>query len=427
MKAILLAAGASTRLLPFTAHKSKALVEVGGVSLIDRIVISLKENGINHITVVTGYYASQLEKHLLNKHKDVRFRFIFNEEYLNKNNIVALYLGFKNTVLDDDILLVEADLIFEKKIIKNLVNNPIHNVAVIAKYLNWMDGSVVSIKNGVVNKFFLKKEQIVNFSYKHKYKTVNIYKLSKEICKNLLLPYLETGIKKDSKSYYESSFKNLVELNELEFSTYILDKEKWYEIDDPIDLKVAEYIFNSEKDYEQLAAAFGGYWLYDVMDFSLLTNSYFPTEYMLNQLRNDLEILLKNYSSSQSILDDKLSYVLGVSKSKVIFLNRTELNISINKTLEAKRILVDNLKNISEISTIYKTSTNFVVIKIKKSSIDKNVLLHDLLVNHRILIKDVTSKFEDGNDYFRIAVRTIEDNNYFIKCFKKVLKNAKRR
>ena len=63
-KALILAAGLGTRMMPLTEDRPKALVEVGGVALIDHMINRLKAVGVKQYIVNVHYFADRLEAHL---------------------------------------------------------------------------------------------------------------------------------------------------------------------------------------------------------------------------------------------------------------------------------------------------------------------------------------------------------------------------
>lgn len=67
MKAMLLAAGLGTRLRPLTDHRPKALVEVGGMSLLGRAFSLLHRHGVEEVVVNVHHFADQIERFLLEK------------------------------------------------------------------------------------------------------------------------------------------------------------------------------------------------------------------------------------------------------------------------------------------------------------------------------------------------------------------------
>ena len=87
--AIILAAGFGMRMVPINTQGPKALMEVNGETIIERLIDQLHEVGINEIYVVVGYMKEQFE-YLIDQY-DVRL--IVNEEYAEKNNLHSLRLA----------------------------------------------------------------------------------------------------------------------------------------------------------------------------------------------------------------------------------------------------------------------------------------------------------------------------------------------
>ncbi len=79
MQAVLLAAGNGGRLLPLTASRPKALIEVAGTPLIDRIIDAFVEAGVSEFVVVLGYCGEQIKDHLRGR-RDANIRFTWNPE-----------------------------------------------------------------------------------------------------------------------------------------------------------------------------------------------------------------------------------------------------------------------------------------------------------------------------------------------------------
>lgn len=67
MKAMLLAAGLGTRLKPLTDHRPKALVEVGGITLLERAIRLLQRHGVEEVVVNVHHFAEQIEAFLEEK------------------------------------------------------------------------------------------------------------------------------------------------------------------------------------------------------------------------------------------------------------------------------------------------------------------------------------------------------------------------
>lgn len=322
MKAVILAAGYGNRMRPLTDAVHKTLLKVGDVSIIERIVNGLQANGINDIVVVTGYLADDLKRFLLNRYEGINFKFVNNPRYRETNNIYSLALAFNEIEIDDDILLIESDLIYDNKVINKIINTPYPNAALLDKYRSGMDGTVVSVVNGVVTSVIPSHLQDEMFDFSDKYKTLNIYKFSKEFCNTnfkRLLTYYARVI--DDNCYYELILGILIYMQKEEIHAEILNGEEWSEVDDPNDLRVSEFIFNKEKRPEILETTFGGYWSHSIVDFCFIRNMYFPNSSMLSEIKNNLAALVHNYGSKQNILNQKLAYFLLCNPENVNLLN----------------------------------------------------------------------------------------------------------
>ena len=104
-----------------------------------------------------------------------------NPIYDKTNNIYSLALA-KQQMMEDDTLLLESDLIFDSEMLDILVKHPDSNLALVAKYETWMDGTMVRIDDdrNIVN--FIPKKAFKYSDTDKYFKTVNIYKFSKDFC-----------------------------------------------------------------------------------------------------------------------------------------------------------------------------------------------------------------------------------------------------
>jgi histidinol-phosphate/aromatic aminotransferase/cobyric acid decarboxylase-like protein len=170
---------------------------------------------------------------------------------------------------------------------------------------------VALTSENVVSQVIPPSQQSDDFDFKDKYKTLNIYRFSKEFCGTTLhklLTYYARVI--DDNCYYELILGMLIYMQQAEIHAEILDGEKWSEVDDPTDLRLAEFAFSASDRLELLDSSWGGAWGTGVLDFAFIRNMYFPTPAMISELRFYLPQLLHNYGSNQGILDTKLSWAL---------------------------------------------------------------------------------------------------------------------
>lgn len=180
MQAIILAAGMGRRLGEYTKNNTKCMLSVNGTKLIDRTLTMLSHLKIKRVIIVVGYQGQNLIAHIGQRYNDkLKIEFIDNPVYEKTNNIYSLALT-QDRISEDDTILLESDLIYEESLLQMIIDNPFPNLALVAKWESWMDGTVVRIddENNIIN--FIPKKA---FNYKESdqyYKTVNIYKFSKD-------------------------------------------------------------------------------------------------------------------------------------------------------------------------------------------------------------------------------------------------------
>ncbi|SFT33842.1 Histidinol-phosphate/aromatic aminotransferase or cobyric acid decarboxylase [Geodermatophilus amargosae] len=297
---------------PLTQHLHKTLLTVAGQTVIDRILDGLADRGVTPVTIVTGYRADELTTHVARHHPHLDVRYVHNADYETTNNIHSMALAFEHMELDEDVVLIESDLVYEPRVLDRLLASGHPDVALVDRYRAGMDGTVVSLSpSGRITAVITPALQPDNFSFTDKYKTLNIYRFSAALCRDklckLLTYYTSTF---DRNCYYELVLGMLIYVQQVDVHAEVLDGEVWAEIDDPNDLRIAEYTFNPATRYDTLTAGWGGYWTSDVLDFAFIRNEYFPPPAVLSELRLNLPDLLHSYGSRQSILDQKLAWAL---------------------------------------------------------------------------------------------------------------------
>lgn len=321
MQGLILAAGLGSRLKHLTENNTKSMVEVNGVSLIERMLRAIDSKNFNRIIVVTGYRNEMFSKYITNLKLKTDVVFINNDVYDKTNNIYSMYLA-KKLMEEDDTITFESDLIFDDKLIDLLLDDDRENLALVSKYERWMDGTCLKInENEEILDFISGKE--FNFEEADEYfKTINIYKLSKEFSKNVYFPFLESYMKAVGKNdYYETVLKIIIGLKRNDILAKVIPTDiKWYEIDDEQDLKIAENIFSSgEEKLKKYQNTFGGYWRYtDLLDFCYLVNPYFPPKKMKDELKYNFDILLEQYPSGLSVNSSLVSKIYGVKNEYIV-------------------------------------------------------------------------------------------------------------
>ena len=304
MQAVILAAGMGRRLGELTGDNTKCMLEVNGVKLIDRALECLAEHNLSRIVLVVGYKRENVMRYVGNSYKGIEVVYVENPIYDKTNNIYSLYLA-KDYLVAEDTLLLESDLIYEPSVVRRIVENDYPNLALVDKYESWMDGTVVMLNDECKIKNFISKRDFKYSDIDRYYKTVNIYKFSKEFSTTHYVPFLKAYCQALGRNeYYEQVLKVITLLDDSPLKALPLHGEQWYEIDDIQDLDIASGMFeeSDEKKYKALTSRFGGYWRYPhMLDFCYLVNPYFPPTQMLDEIKASFETLLREYPSGMRV------------------------------------------------------------------------------------------------------------------------------
>ena len=321
MQAIILAAGMGKRLKELTKYNTKCMVKVNGIALIERMLHQVDKHNLTRIIIVVGYEAKSLKDFIKSLKIQTPILFVDNNIYDKTNNIYSLALA-KDYLCEDDTLLFESDLIFDSNVLDLLVDDPTPTLALVDKYESWMDGTCVklgaddSIESFVPGKFF-KFDELNDY-----YKTVNIYKFSKNFSNTHYVPFLEAYSKAlGNNEYYEQVLKVITMLDNPEIKAKKLNGQHWYEIDDIQDLDIAESLFTPDEDerVSLLQGRYGGYWRYPkLLDFCYLVNPYFPPKRMKDELRANFDTLLTAYPSGMRVNSLLAAKNFGVHQKNII-------------------------------------------------------------------------------------------------------------
>ena len=303
MQALILAAGMGRRLGEKTRNNTKCMVEVNGVKLIDRVLGQLKSQNVDRVVIVAGYCRESLMAHVGNSYDGLPIDWVVNPIYDKTNNIYSLALA-KDELIKDDTLLIESDLIFDDEMFNMILADPYPNLALVAKYETWMDGTMVRIDgdNNIVN--FVPKKAFNYDEVDSYYKTVNIYKFSREFSEKVYVPFLDAYCRvMGNNEYYEQVLRVITLLDGANLKALPIGNKRWYEIDDVQDLDIAEALFSEGADrMKRYFSRYGGYWRFpQLLDFCYLVNPYFPPKRMRDELRANFDVLLTEYPSGMQV------------------------------------------------------------------------------------------------------------------------------
>ena len=320
MQAIILAAGMGKRVKELTSNATKCMVEVNGEMMIHKTLMHLEKLNLNKIVLVVGYEGQQLMDYVNSLGLKTPVEYVVNDVYDKTNNIYSLYLA-KEYLLQDDTLLLESDLVYEEAVIRKLVDTPYPSLVLVDKFESWMDGTCITVDEDDNITSFVSKREFDFTKTDEYYKTVNLYKFSKNFSEKYYVPFLEAYCNAMGlNEYYEQVLKVITFLGDLEIKAVKLNGEKWYEIDDVQDLDIAESLLaGKEEKLEKMQKRFGGYWRYPkLIDFCYLVNPYFPNKKLVSEMQTNFERLLGEYPSGMGVNSLIAAKIFGLHASQVI-------------------------------------------------------------------------------------------------------------
>lgn len=335
MQVIILAAGKGTRLGKMTETTPKPLIPVNGIPVLIQNIKSLYLAGARKTIIVVGYKHHDITETLGSHYKEMKIDYVFNERFNSTNNIYSLWKCNKQLITDDSIIL-DGDVLFNPTLISNIIHSEINNLIGVSQMSSFMNGTSITVgKNGLMSI----SKKTFRSTNQDQFKTINIYKFSKNFSKSIYVPKLEKRINENKTSgYYEDILSSHI-INKY-FKLYrVTSNEKWVEIDTPADLMIASVIFNENKErYKEILSSYGGFWrIPGLLDFHYLTNPFFPPEQLLNEIKNSIGDLIINYPSGRHIEDLLASVVFECPKETVTVSNgASELIKSIIAVLNCK-------------------------------------------------------------------------------------------
>jgi len=309
------------RLGEYTKDNTKCMVAVNDVRLIDRLLGQLSGQQLSRVVIVVGYKGQELKDYIGHRYDDrLKIEYVENPIYDKTNNIYSLALA-KDKLQEDDTLLIESDLIFSDRLFPMILGNPQKNLALVAKYESWMDGTMVTIDSDMNIVSFVPKKAFKWAASDHYYKTVNIYKFSREFLQQKYVPFLDAYSKAMGlNEYYEQVLRVITMIDDSGLKALPIGQEKWYEIDDVQDLDIAETIFaEGDEMLHRFNYRYGGHWRFPKMlDYCYLVNPYFPTPQMKDELRASFDTLLTEYPSGMLVMQLLAGKYFGVKREYTV-------------------------------------------------------------------------------------------------------------
>jgi choline kinase len=238
MKAVILAAGIASRLRPLTNNTPKCLLRIGSKSILELAIENLFKNNITDILIVTGYLGERIIKFVHDRFPGMNISFCNNDIYDSTNNIYSLWLAGK-FLTGDDMLLMDSDIIFDDKIIAELLGSSHKNCLALKRHqVSDEEIKVTTDQKGRITEISKEVDP-----QKSAGESIGIELFRGELV-NELFRVIDFKVNTENKvtQFYEAAFQELINNHH---EIYIVDITDYFcmEIDTAEDLKIAGELY----------------------------------------------------------------------------------------------------------------------------------------------------------------------------------------
>lgn len=231
-------AGQGKRLLPLTSDIPKALLDIGGQTLIARQIGAFAECGIMDFIVVTGYGAARMDEALagIAEARKVSIKTVYNPFYAIADNLASCWMA--RGEMAGDFIQVNGDNVFRSDLVKRLLDAPPALVTVAINHKPSYDADDMKV--------MLDEARLTEIGKMLPVEAVDAEAIGFYVFRGEGGPaYADTldRMMRDSsalKQWFPAAIGQLAK--KLEVSTVVIDGIKWCEVDFPSDLMQARHL-----------------------------------------------------------------------------------------------------------------------------------------------------------------------------------------
>ncbi len=128
MKAIILAAGRGSRLLPLTETQPKCLLPVAGTSVLGLQLDTLERAGVDEAIVITGFMARSVEQEIATRSGSLKVTTLFNPFFQVADNLASCWMAREH--MRSDFLLINGDTLFEPALAEQVLASRANDIQV---------------------------------------------------------------------------------------------------------------------------------------------------------------------------------------------------------------------------------------------------------------------------------------------------------
>jgi choline kinase len=238
MKVVLLAAGIGQRLGKISGNRPKCLLRFDGSSLLQRHLAILHHYGINGIIIVTGYRADMIEAEVAGSKAASLVKTVHNPAY-EKGSIISMLTGLEALAPENDFLLMDADVLYDHRIIDRLINTGHKNCFLLDRDFESGEEPVkLCVRNGQLMEF--RKKIADNLQCDYQGESVGFFRFTRDTANRLVQTakaYLQKG---EDNQPYEECIRDLLLAGPEHFGFEDITGLNWIEIDFPEDVSRAQ-------------------------------------------------------------------------------------------------------------------------------------------------------------------------------------------
>lgn len=235
---VILAAGQGKRLLPLTKELPKTILKVGELSIIDHIFNSLNLNLVNEILIAVGHNKKVVMNHLKNDFKGIPIKYIDNPKHAETNSLYSLWLAKK--ILKKKITIINADTLFHRKILEDLIISPYDAALAIDDTIS-APLPEEAMKATIENKKIKDVSKTIS-AERTQGDAIGLYKFAGESLKILIRELDNLVLNSITKQLFTYAVRNI--LDKTDVYSVSTKGRAWIEIDDKNDLDAAQKLID---------------------------------------------------------------------------------------------------------------------------------------------------------------------------------------
>lgn len=238
LTAIILAAGAGSRLRPLTDATPKCLLDVGGTTILARQLDRIADAGIRRAVVVTGYRAEDIEAHLRANRPPIDVAIAVNAEYASTGNCMSV-LAARSQVDSTGIVICDGDVVLTGDALRRLVTATVPSALLLDADTALAEEEMKAALDarGAVRRL---SKTLVPAECAGE--SIGIQKVSGHALPIFWATLESMRAAGDTQGYYEDAFQRIINAG-VSFRTVPIGHHEWTEIDDLADLEDARARF----------------------------------------------------------------------------------------------------------------------------------------------------------------------------------------